>query len=862
MAKQVMPEAALERRRSDLRVSDDQLLKISLFSQLKRKPSLDKYPGTFVVRKYKKGEVICRQGEAGWTAFYPLTTEDVLMLRLADLRQTTSRSEQVELEAEVATVTTRFTYIKSASPGSERDQSLRRVATVHLAVARQTPRSAPGIWKRLRRRLAGRAGKRERPLYIPIDGPRDVDYESLRAAVYEGEVFGEMSCLYRSPRSGTVVAGRECYVLEMMRNILDQLLKDPAYKAKTDELYKKRVLQLHLQKVPLFRDLTPEQFDALRAQVELLTFDAGQIICDEHDRADGMYLVRSGLVKLLKKSSALLADSHVRDWTDLIQGLKEGQESPDSPRGWVWRLLPPAAREYLSGTPTPAPAPAPAQRQEVLYALNDLLKNRKFADAKELQPLLAQSKVQDRVAEFPAKRAEFTDQEARQFNRMLLEFMFPRALRTHLRRVGPECVLSYYSRGDFFGEIGLMTDEPRQGTCLATGHSPTAKEAGHAEVVRIPPAALRSLVKEAPQVRERLEKAAAERLKLMKQRASAPVWEEGDQVQYSEHFERLGLIQGQRLMLIDLDRCVRCDECVRACADTHDDGRSRLFLDGPRFGKYLVPISCRSCLDPVCMIGCPVGSIHRGDNGEIVIEDWCIGCGLCANQCPYGSIQMHDVGIIPEKARGWRVQYSANVKGDAWAQPKFHDGAWALVSSPFRYEPEFRSKLKSALGEVADDEGKSPGLCFRYEFSLAPESVRGGSRFKIETTSADPALAVWVNGHALTSEKPKGNRREYWIPQPGAAADVPVILRAGRNVLAARATPGADDPLLELRMDEVRKPPTTEEGEEDVTEKLVTERAVVCDLCSSQYGQVPACVNACPHDAAMRVDAQNNFPTR
>ena len=40
------------------------------------------------------------------------------------------------------------------------------------------------------------------------------------------------------------------------------------------------------------------------------------------------------------------------------------------------------------------------------------------------------------------------------------------------------------------------------------------------------------------------------------------------------------------------------------------------------------------------MIGCPVGSINRGDNGEIQIRDWCIGCSVCADQCPYGSIQM------------------------------------------------------------------------------------------------------------------------------------------------------------------------------------------------------------------------------
>jgi Fe-S-cluster-containing hydrogenase component 2 len=40
------------------------------------------------------------------------------------------------------------------------------------------------------------------------------------------------------------------------------------------------------------------------------------------------------------------------------------------------------------------------------------------------------------------------------------------------------------------------------------------------------------------------------------------------------------------------------------------------------------------------MVGCPVDSIHRGKHLQIVIEDHCIGCGLCAKNCPYGSIFM------------------------------------------------------------------------------------------------------------------------------------------------------------------------------------------------------------------------------
>jgi Fe-S-cluster-containing hydrogenase component 2 len=56
----------------------------------------------------------------------------------------------------------------------------------------------------------------------------------------------------------------------------------------------------------------------------------------------------------------------------------------------------------------------------------------------------------------------------------------------------------------------------------------------------------------------------------------------------------------------------------------------------------MVPITCRSCLDPVCMIDCPVRSIQRGDNREMVIKDWCIGCQRCAKNCPYDAIKMHE----------------------------------------------------------------------------------------------------------------------------------------------------------------------------------------------------------------------------
>ena len=100
-------------------------------------------------------------------------------------------------------------------------------------------------------------------------------------------------------------------------------------------------------------------------------------------------------------------------------------------------------------------------------------------------------------------------------------------------------------------------------------------------------------------------------------------------------------VNGTQAMLINLDRCVRCDDCVRACAATHD-GNPRFIRHGKTFQNWMVANACMHCADPVCMIGCPTGAIHRSMSGGMVIinDDTCIGCETCANSCPYSNIRM------------------------------------------------------------------------------------------------------------------------------------------------------------------------------------------------------------------------------
>ena len=195
---------------------------------------------------------------------------------------------------------------------------------------------------------------------------------------------------------------------------------------------------------------------------------------------------------------------------------------------------------------------------------------------------------------------------------------------------GGEIILAYLSRGDYFGETGLLHGDVRTATCTALDH---------VELVRMGADDFNRMIEQFPDIRQKLKTVEQERTQMNQERLSlarsVPL----------DNFLQQGLMEAQSLLLLDLDNCTRCDACVRACADAHD-GVTRLVREGLRFDHYLVATSCRQCLDPLCMVGCPVGSIRRRNSLEVIIEDWCIGCGLCAENCPYGNINLHPFDVM------------------------------------------------------------------------------------------------------------------------------------------------------------------------------------------------------------------------
>ena len=203
-------------------------------------------------------------------------------------------------------------------------------------------------------------------------------------------------------------------------------------------------------------------------------------------------------------------------------------------------------------------------------------------------------------------------------------------------RPGGDYVLNYVGPGGYFGEIGVLSDLPEIRAYATPGvRTATCTALDHADLVRISAEDFRAILDRFP---DRLRRPLVESaVRLLENQAEVLRRAQADSL---DSFLSQGLMNAQSLLVLDLEKCTRCDECTKACADAHD-GVTRLIREGLRYDKFLVASSCRSCLDPYCMVGCPVSAIRRRDSREIIIEDWCIGCGKCAENCPYGNINMH-----------------------------------------------------------------------------------------------------------------------------------------------------------------------------------------------------------------------------
>jgi carbon-monoxide dehydrogenase iron sulfur subunit len=89
------------------------------------------------------------------------------------------------------------------------------------------------------------------------------------------------------------------------------------------------------------------------------------------------------------------------------------------------------------------------------------------------------------------------------------------------------------------------------------------------------------------------------------------------------------------MVLIDEDKCVGCWTCLKMCS----------FFSIIPDVEGLRILKCDKCMEkerpPACVKACPNDVLYIEEVGEI-LDDKCIGCGLCESLCLRGAIRIEE----------------------------------------------------------------------------------------------------------------------------------------------------------------------------------------------------------------------------
>lgn len=124
-------------------------------------------------------------------------------------------------------------------------------------------------------------------------------------------------------------------------------------------------------------------------------------------------------------------------------------------------------------------------------------------------------------------------------------------------------------------------------------------------------------------------------------------------------------------MVINLDRCVGCAACAIGCTVQHglpkDDRWSgvRQLMRGtfPDLVSIDLPTLCMHCKKPLCIAACGQNATYQRDDGIVLVDpEKCIGCGACAEACPYDARHTVDA-VASNHAEGGPTPFEEHMFG-------------------------------------------------------------------------------------------------------------------------------------------------------------------------------------------------------
>ena len=408
---------------------------------------------------------------------------------------------------------------------------------------------------------------------------------------------------------------------------------EPILEAKFARLPQRRSVEQWLEylraNVSILNELSPLQMREFMLDSEVRSYEGGEVVFERLDAGSSLFGIADGsvLVEVNKDDPSItvpIETGSIFGEVGLISGRRRGATVRAAGECLLVEVSRTAALKLMASVPAAKRAVTRISTERQLLQMfgaglasadvQEVLDSSEILSVRAGQPIITEGEEGDDI--FVIRQGS-----------MVVE-----------KNVGGKPVfLSYLPAGSYVGEMALIAGGKR---------SATVKAAIKSEVIKLQGAAFRRLMEKKPALLERARRDMAARQDINAFVESRKDSFSGVVDMYSATAKFLvdnGIGEATDVLLIDENLCVGCDNCEKACADSHD-GLSRLDREAGRTYAHLhVPTSCRHCEHPHCMADCPPDAIHRGPDGEVFIDETCIGCGNCQRNCPYGVIRMDSV---------------------------------------------------------------------------------------------------------------------------------------------------------------------------------------------------------------------------
>lgn len=141
-------------------------------------------------------------------------------------------------------------------------------------------------------------------VFILVIGEMDVsqgegESRSILSKLRRGDLFGEISALFKTPRVSDVIATKPSVLLEIPGEVLEKIVSSRSELLDAVlQMYKERVTDTAIRSVSAFRGLKEDIIQKLITESSILSIPAGGILVKEGEAGDALYVIIHGMARV------------------------------------------------------------------------------------------------------------------------------------------------------------------------------------------------------------------------------------------------------------------------------------------------------------------------------------------------------------------------------------------------------------------------------------------------------------------------------------------------------------------------------------------------------------------------------------